>query len=253
MTAEEIATQYPYLYETHLHTKEASACARDFGADMARAHKAVGYAGIIVTDHNWGGNTCVDQGLSWREWVDRFFAGYRNAKAEGDKIGLQVFCGYEAGFNGTEFLIYGLTPQWMANHPEIRDASVAQQYQLVKNAGGMVIHAHPYREEWYIEQVRLFPGDVDGCEIVNATHSNSKSTSHNNPEFDAKAVAYAKEHDFCTTAGSDIHCAVPFGGGIAFPTKLADIQDFIRRVKGKADYVITNGEHWYTRTGSLLV
>ena len=38
--------EYPYLYETHLHTKEISACARSSGADMARACKAAGYTGI---------------------------------------------------------------------------------------------------------------------------------------------------------------------------------------------------------------
>lgn len=40
-----------YLYETHMHTSEASACAGSTGAQMARAYKEAGYTGIIVTDH----------------------------------------------------------------------------------------------------------------------------------------------------------------------------------------------------------
>ena len=60
-----IREQYPYLYETHLHTSESSACAVSLGADMARACKEYGYAGIFVTDHNWGGNTATDRNLSW--------------------------------------------------------------------------------------------------------------------------------------------------------------------------------------------
>ena len=40
-----------YLYETHMHTKESSACAHNTGAEMARAYKEAGYTGIIITDH----------------------------------------------------------------------------------------------------------------------------------------------------------------------------------------------------------
>ena len=72
MTVEEIKAKYPFLYETHMHTKEASACARCSGDEMARAYKEAGYAGVIVTDHNWGGNTCVDRSLPWEEIDNRF-------------------------------------------------------------------------------------------------------------------------------------------------------------------------------------
>ena len=48
---------FPYLYETHMHTCEASKCARSTGAQMAQAAKEAGYTGVIITDHNWYGNT----------------------------------------------------------------------------------------------------------------------------------------------------------------------------------------------------
>lgn len=40
-----------FKYETHMHTKEGSACSSAPAADMARAHKEAGYDGIFVTDH----------------------------------------------------------------------------------------------------------------------------------------------------------------------------------------------------------
>ena len=80
-----------YLYETHMHTSEASACAGSTGAQMARAYKEAGYTGIIVTDHFFYGNTSVDRSLPWEEWVRRFCLGYEHAKAEGKRIGLSVF------------------------------------------------------------------------------------------------------------------------------------------------------------------
>lgn len=253
MTVEEIKQAYPFLYETHMHTKEASACATRCGSDMADAYKAYGYAGVIVTDHNWGGNTCIPRDLPWEEWIEKFFEGYRNTKARGDEIGLDVFCGYEAGYGGPEFLIYGVTPEWMAKHPELKTLPVGDLRKVINEGGGMVIQAHPFREEWYIDEVRIYPNDVEGVEIVNATHSNTRSHSHNNPEFDTKAIALAKEYNHLTTGGSDMHSTDLFGGGMAFPTKLESIQDFISRVRNRDDYVITNGEHWYTRTGDLII
>ena len=39
-----------YLYEVHLHTTAASACARSTGAEYIPYYKNLGYDGIIVTD-----------------------------------------------------------------------------------------------------------------------------------------------------------------------------------------------------------
>lgn len=250
MTA--IREKYPYLYETHLHTAESSACARIGGAGMARACKEYGYTGIFVTDHNWGGNTAVDRSLSWEEWVDRFTQGYVHAAEEGERIGLDVFYGYEAGYDGTEFLVYGVDAAWMKAHPQIRTATVEEQYELIHGAGGLVIHAHPFREAGYIPDIRLYPQWVDGVEGVNATHSNMRSTAHNDPDFDRRAVAYAKKHGLPMTAGSDIHTTALFGGGVAFRRKLLSAQDYAQAVLNGEDYVLTNGEIWFDKSGNII-
>lgn len=240
---------YPYLYETHLHTSEASKCSHSNGQEMARAAKKAGYSGIIVTNHNWYGNTCIDTRLPWKEWVELFCQGYENALAEGEKIGLDVFFGYESGYQGTEFLIYGVDKNWLMSHPEIKDASVKEQYSLVHEAGGMVIQAHPFREESYIPEIRLFPEDIDGMETVNATHSCHLSHNHNDHEFDVRALRYAKERSLRMTAGSDVHEVDMLGGGMAFKRKLNSIEDFCQAVLSGEDYLMTDGDRWYYRNG----
>lgn len=244
--------EYPYLYETHLHTKEASACARSSAADMARACREAGYTGIFVTDHNWHGNTAVDRRLPWQEFVEQFSQGYERAKCIGDEIGLDVFFGWEAGYNGTEFLIYGLSKEWLLTHPEIKDASVEEQLELVHAGGGMVIHAHPFREEAYIPKIRLYPELVDGVEGINATHSCHLSVSHNKKEFDERAVAYAAEHKLPMTAGSDVHSAYLLGGGMALKRRLKDGQDFVAAIRNGEDYLLTNGDVWFDKNGREL-
>lgn len=247
-----IREQYPYLYETHLHTSEGSACARSTGAEMARACKEYGYTGIIVTDHNWGGNTAADRALPWEEWVDVFCRGYENARAEGDRIGLDVFFGYEAGYRGTEFLIYGVDGAWLKSHPQIREATVEEQYMLIHEAGGLVMHAHPFREAYYIPEIRLYPEWVDGVEGINASHSKPNTWGHYHPEYDENALAYAHEHGLPISGGSDIHTTNLFGGGIAFRRKLASVEDYVQAILTGEDHVLTDGVVWYDKEGHIF-
>lgn len=219
-----------YLYETHTHTKEASACAVCSAVESVHAHKEYGYTGMILTNHFYYGNTAVDRKLPWTEWVHAFCAPFETAREEGKRIGLQVFFGWESCYRGTEFLIYGLSGGWLLEHPEIRDCSIEEQYALVHEGGGIVVHPHPFREEDYIPEIRLFPQFVDGVEGYNATHCSPKSTAHINPLFDVRARAYAEEHNLPVTAGSDTHSVKLFGGGMVFERRLEDIHDFCRAV-----------------------
>lgn len=244
--------EYPYLYETHMHTSEASKCSYSTGKEMAQAAKDAGYTGVIITNHNWYGNTCIDEKLPWKEWVEQFCKGYENALDWGTQIGLDVFFGYESGYKGTEFLIYGVDKEWLIAHPEIKDASISEQYKLVHADDGLVIQAHPYRKEDYIPEIRLFPEDVDGVETINATHSCHLSLKHNDPEFDTKALSYARKYHLPMTAGSDVHTTDIFGGGMAFKRKLNSIQDFCQAVKSGEDYLLTNGDAWFSKTGEPL-
>lgn len=220
-----------FLYETHLHTSEGSACARSTGAEIARAYAEAGYTGIIVTNHFFYGNTAVDRKLPWKEWVEGFCKGYENAKEEGDKLGLQVFFGWESGYGGPEFLVYGLDKEWLLQHPEIRDASVAEQLQLVHEDGGIVVQAHPFRRAYYIHGIELFPEGVDGVEGYNVSHSSFiRKEEDRNILWNDQAVAYAKEHHLPLTSGSDQHNTRMLWGGMVFPEKLKDIHDFAEAV-----------------------
>ncbi|MBO4290999.1 MAG: PHP domain-containing protein [Lachnospiraceae bacterium] len=237
MSVLKLTKEYPFAYETHLHTSEGSACGRSTGAEMARACKAAGYTGIFVTEHFFYGNTAIDRSLPWTDWVEGYCKGYEHAKEEGDRIGLQVFFGWESTYDGTDFLIYGLDKAWLLAHPQIRDCSIEEQYRLVKADGGIVIHAHPFRERDYIKEVRLFPEWVDGVEVVNAAHvKNNPNDPH--PEFDDRALEYALKYDFPQTGGSDAHSVRLMGGGMVFPKRLESMQDFMDAVMGRTGKVL---------------
>ena len=210
----------PFLYETHLHTCTASACGRSTGKEHARFYKEAGYTGIIMTDHFFGGNTAVNRSLPWEKRIDLFWQGYEDAKEEGDRIGLDVFFGLEQGFHGDEYLIYGLTKEYMKAHPEMERWTRQQQLDEVHRAGGCVIQAHPFRIRGYMDRIRVGTLFCDGIEAANRG---------NEALDDARAYRMGCAERLLMTAGSDNHSSpieTPFGVELA--TRLTDIRDYVR-------------------------
>jgi hypothetical protein len=216
-----------YLYETHLHTSEVSKCAISEGVEYIACYKKMGYTGIIVTDHFYNGNCALSRKLPWDEWVNRFCRGYENAKKEGDRQGLDVFFGWEETFeDGDDYLVYGLDKQWLLRHPEARNWTRKEQYRAVRDGGGCVVQAHPFRQRFYIDKIVLSAGCVDGVEVANGGHEDIS--------FDALACRYAKKLGKTMIAGTDIHEA---GAtyydelfGVYSDKKLNNIGDFVNMV-----------------------
>ncbi len=211
-----------YKYETHLHTSEVSACARVSAAEQVGFYAEMGYAGIIVTDHFLNGNTVVPlEGLSWKEKIERFCIGYVNAFQEGKKVGLDVFFGWEASYGGTDFLTYGLSPHWLLENEKIMEMPYWDYLNYVRDQGGFVVHAHPFREAEYIRGgIKLKPRSVDAVEIINA----------NRTDFENKmAREYAKNYGIAPLAGSDNHAG--YGqkklAGIKTKERIESIIDFV--------------------------
>jgi hypothetical protein len=215
-----------YRYETHLHTREASACGLVGGREYIRYYQDLGYTGIVVTDHFFGGNTAVDRSLPWPEQVNLFCAGYEAARNEGEKRGLQVLFGWEQGYRGDEYLVYGLSKAWLLEHPEVKQWTLPEQFAQAHRYGGCVVQAHPFRERSYIHRVRLNPRLVDGVEVYNAANSVAENTL---------AYRYAHRLGLTMFAGSDIHdIPWPQHGGIDLPEPLLDEADLARRVRERA-------------------
>jgi len=247
-----ILKDFPYLYETHMHTNLGSACGHNTGAEMAAACKEMGYTGVFITDHNWGGNTCVSRELDWPEWMTLYARGYRDAKAWGDANDLDVYFGMETGFSGTEFLVWGLEPEWFIDNPAFRTADIENQYKLVHAGGGIVSQAHPYRVEPYIPEVRNFPQFVDAFEAYNATHSSPLSKSHNDPSWNDLAMELARKHNKPITAGSDTHSTTLFGGGMAFKRRFANVKEFCKAITSKEEYIVSDGVYWRDKNGEII-
>lgn len=215
-----------YLYETHMHTKQGSACGVSTGAEMARSLYEHGYSGAVVTDHFFNGNCRVDRTLPWDERVRQFVLGWEDCRDEGERLGLKIWFGFEYNWRGAEFLIHGLTPAWLYAHPDCDRLTPQEFSALVHADGGFVVRAHPFREASYIPRGYLFPNAVDAVEGHNG---NGAHFTH--PWFDEKAFAYARQFGFPVTAGTDVHSADGvFGMGMAFDRPLTSHADLIEQI-----------------------
>lgn len=213
-----------YRYETHMHTAEASACSSSTGAEMARAHKEAGYTGIFVTDHFFNGNSAVPRELPWAEKIRRFCLGYEHTRDEGEKLGLQVFFGFEYAYQGAEFLVYNLNKQWLLDHEDIDRGDPRTALRQMHEGGAFIIQAHPFRERGYIDHFQLFPRDIDGVEAINGAHLGDEGRKMNQ-----RAFAYAEMFDLPVTAGSDSHKVTQlFGSGVEFPEPLKTSENYLR-------------------------
>jgi predicted metal-dependent phosphoesterase TrpH len=202
---------------------------------MARAYKRHGCCAIVVTDHFFNGNTAIRGNYPWDVKISMFWKGYEDAKREGDKIGLDVYFGFEFCNMGNEFLIYNYDVEKLRAYPEIMTDNIEKVLTNIRNAGGFIIHAHPFRNEFYIQNPgRMFPGYVDAVEVIN-THNRTK-------ESNRLAMDYAEEYNLIKFGGSDTHSAHPQDGGMLFERKPESLYDIIDMAK-KEECVILGEQY----------
>ena len=163
------------------------------------------------------------------EWVNQFSLGYESAKRIGDQIGLDVFYGWEANYDGTEFLIYGLQKEWLYEHPETITISKEELYKLIKQSGGCMMQAHPFREAPYIKQIGVALGCSDGIEIYN--HGNAGRS----PWTNEAAIDYAKQHQIRGIEGSDSHHIRGTRGGMEFPKRIMSREELVDKLCGNCE------------------
>ena len=227
-----------YKYETHCHTAPVSGCAKASPVDTVRFYKAIGYDGIFVSNHFLDGNINQEaRKLRYPEQIAYYFRDYEDALAEGKRIGLKVFPAVELSFLGTDFLIYGLDRAWYLAHPEIMRMEKTEELAMMMEAGALVVQAHPYREDFYIDHIRLFPRSVHAVETLNSCQPKA---------VNEMASLYAQHYALLTTWGSDNHWAgevfdvlrrrglQPAIAGMSADEPLESVEDYIRLIKAGA-------------------
>lgn len=196
-----------YIYELHQHTLAASACAHETPEEVVCGLKKAGYAGVVMTEHFYHGNTAVRRNMAWEDFVRPYEQAFERAKKAAEKLDFDVLFGIEEGVGGgKEVLLYGITPAFLYAHPELRDARLPELSALVRAEGGLVVQAHPFRVRDYIRAPwEELPAEyLDGIEVHNACNDDLSNL---------RAQALAEKHGLIAVAGSDAH--TPHTRGLA--------------------------------------
>ncbi len=227
-----------YKYEMHLHTKEGSECSSSSARELARVYYNAGYAGIVITNHFVQGSTCVPRDLPWQEKIKRYYAAYLEAKEECQELDFDVFFGFEYAYgDGKEILAYGIDLEFLENHPELNQAGLETYASLVREAGGIIIHAHPHRARAYVKPGVLPRYDVcDGIEVYNAADE---------AEWNKRAEVDAKRYDMIRSSGGDVHHVTDrtIGmAGICFEKRIRTNEELVAALRQRKGKLIIAGE-----------
>jgi len=215
-----------FFYELHAHTNAASLCSIVEPEDYIQFYMERGYSGMVITDHFYHGNTSINRRLPWEMFIDEFCEGYYRAKREGDKRNFTVLFGFEQKFtDGTdEYIILGISPEWLKEHPEIRDMKRAPFFKTIKEAGGFIIQAHPYRVRYYVSDIKLSLDCVDAIEVLNLGDDD---------KYSRRSYEYASNLGLPMTAGTDIHSKENRDevAGVALEREIFTVEELIAEIR----------------------
>lgn len=215
---------YMYKIETHLHTIHTSKCGHLEASYLAAAYKEAGYDAIAVTDH-YNRDTVKYLNIdlsSPDEPLEKFLTGFHRMEEACGALGIRVYKGAELRFDecGNDYLLFGWPDELLMDMGRNLALSVVEFSKLAREAGALLIQAHPYRDKC-TPAIACY---LDGVEAINA---HPRHESHN-----AWAKAYAETHGLLQLAGSDCHQIPDIGrSGILAETLPADtfeLADLIR-------------------------
>ena len=216
--------------EMHAHTSEGSSCAKVPATEAIKMYAEAGFDGIVITNHygraiveyrDYGDAIWPGLGEDVELRSEGYLKGWRRAKEVGEALGIKVFLGMELTLDqGIEdFLLYGISEDFVLRHPDIFQWPLEKVYELCKAEGILIIQAHPCRAgsvfwgspDCQIQDERF----LDGVELNQVQDHNN-----NNP----KVLEWIAKHpDKIVIMGSDFH--KPHNVGCGWIETERDIQN----------------------------
>lgn len=189
-----------YKYQLHTHTSPCSRCGAMSPTELCRALSENGYAGTVLTNHFYHGNSGIDRNLTWNDFVAAYEKDYLACKKAAERYDLDILFGVEESVKpGLEILCYGLTPAVLYRNPVLHHGGAEAWVRVMRENGVLIVQAHPYREADYIPAPGPLPVEwLDGVEVYNRGNSRI--------DMNEKAEALARENPrLIRTSSADTH------------------------------------------------
>lgn len=212
-----------YKIETHLHTSHSSPCGKVSADTIVQLYAEAGYAGIIVTDHFFH-YTCRPHcwNISYMDFFKVFIEGYHRLCRAAEPYGLKIYKGAEVRFDESvnDYLLYNYPDSLLQDPEAVFNMCPETFYPLCRDAGALLIQAHPYRGNCTTADPRY----LDGVEVSN-TNPRSENRNPLAQEF------VQKNPQLISLCGSDFHRIEDVCGGILLPTLPKDEAELVQLLR----------------------
>ena len=219
---------YPYKLELHAHTSPVSPCSEMPPAEVVQRYHALGAHGIVITNHA----IAYLAEAAGDDWEEQFIRDYRIAKAEGDKLGIQVLLGMEIRFpqNNNDYLIYGIDEEFVRQARKHLHSDLHTFYQTCAAPDRVIVQAHPFRDG----MERADRKDLDGIEVFNQHPGHNSRTS--------LAAGFHIEQGGIVTGGTDFHHRGHEGQLFTCFKELPKDSFHLARLLKSGDYIFLMGD-----------
>ena len=215
--------------ELHCHTAEVSPCAVRTASYVVEKYVEAGFSTLFITDH-FRYYSLDYAGVTWKEQVDHYLAGYRKAK-ECAKGRLHVLPGIELQFVGehSDFLVLGIDESFLYENPKIHKMTL-ESLRAILPPDAIIVQAHAFRSGITITD----PALLDGMEAYNG------GTADANNEF---AELWADRYGLIKISGSDYHGGpvTRINGGIVTDEPITSPAQLVRILRDKSYSLIKKG------------
>ncbi len=222
-------SEYKFKWELHAHTKPASPCSDFSPADLVKMYAAIGFDGVVITNHF---SDYLLKSDDPDTVSDTYLRDYYDAVNEGEKQGIRVCLGMEVRFPecANDYLVYGVGEEDIKTVFSYIHSDYPTFYAAFKGDHRVIVQAHPFRDG----MVRQEPSLLDGIEVFNLHPGHNSRVG--------LASRYAHEHPhFIITCGTDFHHATHEGVGATrfkvMPSDSFDIAALLR----SGDYIFDIG------------
>lgn len=225
-----------YQTELHCHSMPVSACGRILPEDLVELYLAAGYHTVVLTNHFSRitfSAPAAEGATEWKDKVQFFLSDHLKMKAAAQGR-LHVLLGMEFRLDcheETDLLVYGLGEAFLLKNSDILQLDLKEFSARIKSAGGLLIQAHPFRDNVVISD----PALIDGVEAWNCS---SRHASRNDV-----AEFWADRFSMIKTSGSDLHRSYQtIGGGIVTSAPITSNEELLVALRTGAYQLIRGGE-----------
>lgn len=208
------------LIDPHVHSKAISLCSIASVEEIIDFKKSHGYKAAVLVNHcqPW----YYDKS-EHKENMQKHIAEYLKGKKYAESNGFKLFLGIEVTVTVpfyADFLLYGVTEEFLLNSPCLYALSQSELYELCRNSGVVLIQAHPFRAPI----TPAAPNVTDGYEINCQTNDLLNK--------DAVLDLAASTGKF-VTAGTDYHGRKQdeYLGGMIVPGDINSATEFAEYLK----------------------